>query len=83
MIHPTAIIDKGARLADNVEIGPYCVIGKDVKIGKGTRLVNHVFITGRTEIGEYCTIAPFRVPRQQPQDISYKGEDTACIIRGP
>ena len=80
MIHPTAVVDKRAQLADDVEIGPYCVIDKGVKIGKGTRLVNHVFITGKTEIGEHCTIQPFASLGGDPQDISYKGEDTACVI---
>ena len=80
MIHPTAVIDKGAQLADDVEIGPCCVIGKDVKIGKGTRLLNHVSVDGRTEIGQRCVIHPFASLGGPPQDVTYKGEDTACII---
>lgn len=80
MIHPTAVVDKGARLADEVEIGPYCVIGKKASIGKGTRLINHVSITGRTEIGEHCIIHPFASLGGDPQDVTYKGEDTACVI---
>jgi UDP-N-acetylglucosamine acyltransferase len=80
VIHPTAVIEKGAELADDVEIGPYCVIGGKVRIGKRTRLVSHVIITGRTEIGEDCIVQPFASIGGDPQDISYKGEDTACII---
>jgi UDP-N-acetylglucosamine acyltransferase len=67
-------------LADDVEIGPYCVVGKSVKIGKGTRLMNHVSLDGRTEIGQWCVIHPFASLGGPPQDVSYKGEDTACTI---
>jgi UDP-N-acetylglucosamine acyltransferase len=80
VIHPTAIVDKGAELADGVEIGPYCVVSGKAKIGKETRLVHHVSVDGRTEIGESCTIHPFASIGGPPQDISYKGEDTACVI---
>jgi UDP-N-acetylglucosamine acyltransferase len=80
VIHPTAIVDKGAELADGVEIGPYCVISGKARIGKETRLVHHVSVDGRTEIGESCTIHPFASIGGPPQDISYKGEDTACVI---
>ena len=80
MIHPTAVIDKKAEVADDVDIGPYCVIGPRTRIGSGTRLVSHVSITGRTDIGTHCTIHPFASLGGDPQDITYKGEDTACVI---
>jgi len=80
VIHPTAVIEKGAELADDVEIGPYCVVGGKAKIGRRTRLVSHVCIAGRMEIGEHCTIYSFASLGGPPQDITYKGEDTACII---
>ncbi len=80
MIHPTAVVEKGAEVADDVEIGPYCVVGKGVKIGTGTRLLNHVTLDGRAEIGERCVIHPFACLGGPPQDVTYKGEDTACII---
>lgn len=80
MIHPTAIVDKGAELADGVEIGPYCVVSGKAKIGKETRLAHHVSVDGRTEIGENCTVHPFASIGGPPQDISYRGEDTACVI---
>ena len=51
-IHPTALVDKKARIAPGVEIGPYSVIGPDVTIGAGTRILSHVVIEGDTEIGE-------------------------------
>ncbi len=80
MIHPTAIIEDGAELAADVEVGPYSVIGGRVKIGAGTRLVSHVSVAGHTEIGEGCTIHPFASIGGPPQDIGYKGEETACFI---
>jgi UDP-N-acetylglucosamine acyltransferase len=73
VIHPTAVIDKKAEVADDVDIGPYCVIGPEARIGSGTRLVSHVSITGRTDIGTHCTIHPFASLGGDPQDITYKG----------
>ena len=80
MIHPTAIIENGARIDETAEIGPYCTIGKSVKIKKGTRLLGHVCVDGNTEIGESCTIHPFASLGGPPQDISYRNEETLCTI---
>ena len=80
MIHPTAIIDKNAEIDASVEIGPYCVIERNVIIKKGTKLLSHVVIQGRTEIGENCTISPFASLGGPPQDISYKEEDTSLFV---
>ena len=68
LIADTACIDPRARIADDVEIGPYCVIGRDVTIGRGTRLIAHVFIDGITTIGEDNTIYPFVSIGGEPQD---------------
>jgi UDP-N-acetylglucosamine acyltransferase len=80
MIHPTAIIEHGAHIDDSVEIGPYCTIGRNVKIKKGTSLLGHVSVDGHTEIGESCTIHPFASLGGPPQDISYRNEETLCTI---
>ena len=80
MIHPTAVIDRKAQIDKNVEIGPYCTIDGPVKISKGTKLISHVVVQGRTTIGENCTISPFASLGGAPQDITYKGEDTQVII---
>jgi UDP-N-acetylglucosamine acyltransferase len=80
MIHPTAIIEDGAKLAEDVRVGPFCVIGSQVRIGAGTKLISHVDVAGRTEIGKECIIHPFATIGGPPQDISYKGEDTACVL---
>lgn len=79
-IADTACVDPRAEIADDVEIGPYCVIGADVKIGRGTRLISHVSIQGRTTIGENNTIHPFAVLGGDPQDYSYQGSATRVEI---
>lgn len=80
MIHPTAIVDKNTEIDASVEIGPYCIIQRNVIIKKGTKLLSHVVIQGRTEIGENCTISPFASLGGPPQDISYKEEDTSLFV---
>lgn len=79
MIHPTAITGN-AKLAANVSIGPYCVLGDDVEIGEGTKLVSHVSIGGRTKIGKNCQIFPFASLGYQPQDLKFKGEASSLVI---
>lgn len=79
-IHSTAIIEEGAILEDGVKIGPYCIIGKDVKIGKNTVLQSHVVVEGMTEIGEENTIYSFVSIGKASQDLKYRGEPTKTII---
>src|SRR5260370_852980 len=80
LIADTACVDPRADIADDVEIGPYCVIGKDVRIGRGNRLLSHVCIYGNTSIGEYNVISPFVVIGGDPQDVSYQGTPTRVEI---
>lgn len=79
-IHKTAIIDSKALLDSGVEIGPYCIVGKGVRISKGTKLLSHVIIEGNTEVGENCTLYPFASIGFPPQDLKYRGEPTRLII---
>jgi len=79
-IHPTAIVAPGARLADDVVIGPYCVIGEHVVLGQGVDLKSHVVIEGRTTIGERTRIFPFASIGHEPQDLKYKGEPSSLEI---
>ena len=58
-IHPSSIVDPKAELAEDVEIGPYCTVGPNVKIGKGTRLISHVVVDGYTTMGERNLVFPF------------------------
>ncbi len=80
MIHITAIVDKKAKILDNVEIGPYCIIGPEVEIGKNSVLHSHVNIVGSTKIGENNHIYPFSSIGTPPQDLKYKGEKNSLVI---
>ena len=80
MIHSTAQIHPEAKLAADVEVGPWCIIGPHVKIGKGTVLKSHVVVEGWTELGEKNTVFPFTVLGAVPQDLKYKGEETYVVI---
>jgi UDP-N-acetylglucosamine acyltransferase len=79
-IHSTAIVHPKANLADDVEIGPFCVIGEHVTIGQGTRLWSHVTVAGWTEIGERNELHPFISIGGPPQHLGYKGEPTKVSI---
>ena len=79
-IHPTALVAKGAELADGVSVGPFCVVGEKVRLGRGTRLHSHVVIEGSTELGENNQVYPFAVLGGPPQHTAYKGEDTRLVI---
>lgn len=79
-IHPTAVVEKGAEVAEGVEIGAYSVIGPHVKIGKGTKIGAHVVISGHTTIGEDNTFHSFAAIGGDPQDLSYKQEPTEVRI---
>ncbi|KQT60319.1 MULTISPECIES: acyl-ACP--UDP-N-acetylglucosamine O-acyltransferase [unclassified Aureimonas] len=79
-IHPSAIIEDGATLGDDVEIGPFCHIGPQVTLGTGARLRSHVVISGNTTIGVNANIYPFASLGHAPQHLKYKGEDTRLII---
>lgn len=79
-VHPSAIVNRGAELASGVEVGPYSIIGKNVKIGKDTIIESHVIIDGHTEIGENNHIYHFTSIGFPPQDVGYRGEDTRVRI---
>ena len=81
-VHATAIIDPGARIAGDVEVGPYAVVGGDVEIGAGCRIGAHTVITGHTRLGENCIVAQFASLGEAPQDRKYAGEPTRLDI-GP
>jgi UDP-N-acetylglucosamine acyltransferase len=79
-IHPTAIIAPGATLAEDVAIGPYCVVGGEVELGAGVELMAHVVVDGRTTIGERTRIFPFASIGLEPQDLKYDGEKSSLVI---
>jgi len=86
-VHPTAIVDPGARLGEGVEIGPYCVVGPHVELGKDVGLLSHVVVEGHTQLGARVRVFPFASIGHQPQDLKYKGEPSTldvgsdCLIR--
>ena len=80
MIHPTAIIDPGAKIAANVEIGAYSIIGPHVEIGEHTVIGPHVIIKGHTRIGRENRIFQFSSLGEVPQDKKYAGEPTRLEI---
>ena len=80
LIADTACVDPRAEIADGVEIGPYCVVGPDARVGRGTRLLSHVCLTGHTSVGEHNLIHPFVVIGGDPQDVSYQGTPTRVEV---
>ena len=80
MIHQTAIIDATAKIADDVSIGPYSVIGADVEIASGTWIGPHVVINGPTKIGKNNKIFQFSSIGEDPQDLKFAGETTYLEI---
>lgn len=86
-IHPSAIVESGARLGHGVVVGPFCHVGADVELGAGVELVSHVVLAGRTRIGADAKIHPFASIGAEAQDLKSRGEagvlriGRACIIR--
>jgi UDP-N-acetylglucosamine acyltransferase len=79
-IHSTSIVEDGAELADGVEIGPFCRVSAQAKVGAQTRLISHVVLEGDITLGEGNVLHPFCVLGGEPQDLSYKGEPTRVVI---
>jgi UDP-N-acetylglucosamine acyltransferase len=79
-IHATAIVEAGARLAEDVEVGAYSTIGPQVSIGPGTRIGPHAVIVGDTSIGARNRIFQFTSIGEIPQDRKYGGEPTRLAI---
>lgn len=86
-IHPTAVVDSGAVLADGVEVGPWCVVGPGVTLEQQVRLVSHVVVQQDTSIGARTVVHPFAVIGGDPQHGGYKGETVRleigedCLVR--
>lgn len=80
MIHQTAIIDPTAKIAEDVEIGPYSIIGANVEIDSGTWIGPHVVINGPTKIGKDNRIFQFASIGEEPQDLKYNGEETTLEV---
>ena len=79
-VDPRAIIDPSAKIADDVEIGPWTLIGADVEIGAGSVISSHVVIRGPTKIGKNNRVFQFSTLGEDSPDLKYKGEDTTLTI---
>src|SRR5436305_3781864 len=79
-IHPTAIVDARARIAESADIGPYCVVGADVSIGARTRVMANAYLEGPLEIGEDNIFYPYSTVGVASQDMKYRGERSETRI---
>lgn len=70
-IHPTALVDAKAKLAEDVEVGPYCIVGPEVTLGPGCRLIAHGYIGGHTTLGQGNVLHPFAALGTEPQDLHF------------
>ena len=86
-VHPTAIVEDGARVAGDVTIGPFCTVGPRVTLAEGVELVSHVAVAGNTSVGAGTRVWPFASIGHQPQDLKFRGEESwleigaGCMIR--
>lgn len=80
IIHPLATVHPGAKLADNVEVGPYAFIDDKVEIGEGTKILPHATIFSYVRMGKDCTVFPGAVVGAIPQDLKYDGEESFVEI---
>jgi UDP-N-acetylglucosamine acyltransferase len=80
MIDSRAIVDPSARLAENVSVGPWTIIGPDVEIGEGTHIASHVVLKGPTVIGKNNRIFQFSSVGEDTPDLKYRGEATRLVI---
>jgi len=80
MIHPSSIVSSKAQIHETTNIGPFCTIGENVKLGKNNNLISHVSIIGNTSINEGNTFYPFTSIGSQPQDLKYKNEKSYLEI---
>jgi len=79
-IHPSAVVEPGAKIADEVVIGPCAVVGAEVELAAGVELRPYAHVCGRTTIGEGTRIFPFAVLGEEPQDKSFSGESTELLV---
>lgn len=79
-VHPQAIVDPSARLAEGVTVGPWSYIGPNVEIGAGTEIMSHIVVKGPTTIGRNNRIFQFASVGEECQDKKYAGEPTTLVI---
>ena len=80
MIHNSSVIDKKAKIGNNVKVGPFCYIGPNVELQQDVELISNVHIEGNTTIGKSTKIFPFASIGTMPQDLKFKGESNSVLI---
>lgn len=80
MVHPTAVVEPGAELDSGVSVGPFCFVGKDVRLGARTRLIAHASVLGPSEFGADNLIYPYATLGAAPQDRTFRGEPTLLVV---
>ncbi len=79
-IHATAVVDPGAEIGADVKVGPFCVVGPNVRLEDGVELLSHVVVEGHTHVGAHTRIFPFASLGHQPQDLKFKGEESRLVV---
>jgi UDP-N-acetylglucosamine acyltransferase len=79
-IHPSAVVDPRAKVADDVEVGAGATVGPEVELAAGVELRPHAHVWGRTHVGAGTRVFPFAVLGEEPQDKSFSGEATELVI---
>lgn len=79
-IHPSAVVEDGARIGADVSVGAFAFVGRDVVLGDGVVIKNHVSVTANTTIGSGTVVSPFASIGGTPQSVHYKGEPGAIVI---
>ena len=79
-IHPSSIVEAGAKIGEGVSIGPFCHVGAKVTLGDGVELISHVALGGNTSVGARTRIFPFASIGHEPQDLKFHGEENSLTI---
>jgi UDP-N-acetylglucosamine acyltransferase len=79
-IHPSAVVEHGARIDPAADVGPFCIVGAGATLGPGSRLLHSVTVSGRTTIGARNVFHPYCVIGGDPQDLKFRGEDSVLVI---
>ncbi|EBA02931.1 UDP-N-acetylglucosamine acyltransferase [Rhodobacterales bacterium HTCC2150] len=79
-IHASAVVEEGAIVGPDCQIGAFSVVGPNVRLGRGVIIKNHAVVTGWTEIGDETIVFPFACVGEVPQDLKYAGEETRLVV---
>lgn len=80
LVHPTAVVDRSATLADGVMIGPFAIVEPGATIGEGSVVHGHAIIASRARIGRRCVVHPFAVVGGEPQHRTHYADAGLAIV---